>query len=341
MRAVRIRKHGGPDVLALEELPRPTAGEGQVLVEMRAAALNHIDLWVRRGIPGVRLPTIMGSDGAGVIVETGPGVTRLKAGDEVMIQPGRFCGACVLCRSGRVNLCPQYGILGETEDGVQAEYVALSIENIAPKPSHLTFAEAASIVLVFLTAYQMLVARAALQPGETVLVVAGSSGLGSAAVQVAREAGGTVIATASGQEKVDFVKSVGAHEVVDHYEPGWYKRVKSLAGPDGVQVVVEHVGAATWDESVRVLGRGGRIVVCGATSGPQVGLNLRHLFHKHLSVLGSTMGDLQALQAVLRGFEDRRYTPQVDRVYSWEEVADAHRYLENKHPRGKVVLSLN
>lgn len=340
MLAVRLHKHGGPQVLAIEEQATPDhPGTGQVLVGMRAAALNHLDLWVRAGLPGVALPLTPGSDGAGTVLAVGENVQDMGAGDEVVVQPGVFCGKCNACRAGRENLCSTYGILGETQDGVQRQVATLDRANVARKPSGLTFEEAASFGLVFLTAHQMLVKRAQLKSGETVLVVAGSSGVGAAAIQIAAHLGARVIATASGGAKSRFARAMGAHEVVDHYRKDWYRRVNEIAAPDKVQVVVEHVGAATWDQSLRTMGLGARLVVCGATTGAKVTIDLRHAFRKQHSILGSTMGDLNTFEAVLRGFEEGVYRPFVDRVFPLEQIADAHRYLEGGQHHGKVVVS--
>ncbi|UCD38532.1 MAG: zinc-binding dehydrogenase [Fidelibacterota bacterium] len=341
MRVVCVRQHGGPEVLKLEDLPRPElTGEDQVLVAMKAAALNHLDLWVRKGLPGVKLPMIPGSDGAGVVVDIGKGIKGLAAGDEVVIQPGTFCGQCPNCLDGHENLCPEYGILGETEDGVQAELVALRAANVFKKPSGLDFQEAASFGLVFLTAYQMLVKRARLEAGETVLIVGGSSGVGAAAIQIATRLGARVIATASKGRKTEFVKSMGAEEVVDHYEADWFKRVLDMAGSRKVQVVFEHVGSATWDQSMRTMGHGARLAVCGATTGAEVSINLRHTFRKHLSILGSTMGDLDTFQAVINEFEAGHYRAFVDRSFPMDKIAEAHAYLESGEHQGKVVITI-
>ncbi len=342
MLAVRIHRHGGPEVLSLDEVPRPAlSNPNEVLVAMKAAALNHLDLWIRNGLPGVSLPLplVLGSDGAGVVEAAGEAVEGFARGDEVVIQPGVYCGRCGPCRAGHENLCPDYGILGETRDGVQAGFVLLRPTNLVPKPAHLSYEEAASFGLVFLTAYQMLVKRARLQPGETVLVVGGSSGVGAAAIQIAAHLGARVIATASQGAKTSFAGSMGAHEVVDHYEADWYRKVLAIAGPEKVQVVFEHTGSDTWDQSCRTLGLGGRLVFCGATTGSRVTIDLRHAYRKHLSFLGSTMGDRDTFRAVLKGFEEGHYRPFVDKVFPLEKIADAHRYLEESRHHGKVVVT--
>jgi len=338
--AVRLHEQGGPEVLRLDELPRPAAGAGEVLVAMKAAALNHLDIWVRSGLPGITLPRILGSDGAGVIVAVDAGVDRFAAGDEVVVQPVLFCGRCDACRAGRENRCRQFGIVGERCDGAQAQLVRLKADNAHRKPGHLTFEEAGSFGLVFLTAYQMLVKRARVQAGETVLVLAGSSGLGAAAIQIAADLGARVIATASQGAKTDFARSLGAQAVVDHYAADWPGQVLEIAGEGQVQVVFEHTGAATWEQSIGTLAVGGRLVVCGATTGGDAALDLRSTFRRHLSILGSTMGDLDSFRSVVRGFEERRYRPVVDKVFKLEQIADAHRYLEESRHCGKVVVRI-
>ncbi|MFC1484192.1 alcohol dehydrogenase catalytic domain-containing protein [Candidatus Neomarinimicrobiota bacterium] len=340
MIAVRIHQHGGPEVLSLDELVRPEGfEETEVLVEMKAAALNHLDLWVRKGLPGISLPIIMGSDGAGIVAEVGSKVTEFKPGDEVVVQPGTFCGKCAACQAGQENLCAAYGILGESQDGVQASQVVLKTDNLAKKLERLSFPETASFGLVFLTAYQMLVKRAQLKAGETVLVVGGNSGVGAAAIQIAVGLGARVIATAGEGEKTEFVRAMGAHEVVDHYQPEWYKEVLAAAGAERVQVVFEHVGTATWEQSVRTMGLGARLVFCGATTGSKAMIDLRHAFRKQLSFMGSTMGDRGTFQSVIEGFRSGIYRPIVDREFPIEEAAEAHRYLESGRHRGKVVLN--
>ncbi len=343
MLAVRLHEHGGPHVLALDSLPPPKPpGEGQVTVAMRAAGLNHLDLWVRNGLPGMRLPLplTMGSDGAGTVLAVGQHVAGVAVGDDVVIQPGVYCGSCPACLAGRENMCVKFGILGETQDGVQTELAVVSAANVGPKPAALSFEEAASVVLVFMTAYQMLVRRANLRPGETVLVIGGSSGVGAAAIQIAAHLGARIIATAAAGAKTDFAREQGAHGVVDHYQENWYRQVLELAGADKVSVVCEHVGAATWDQSVRTMGLGARLVVCGATTGSSVTIDLRHVYRKQQTFLGSTMGDMATFQAVLRGFEAGDYRPFVDRVFPLAEIAAAHRYLEGSQQRGKVVVSM-
>jgi NADPH:quinone reductase-like Zn-dependent oxidoreductase len=319
-------------------LPRPEPTANQVLVKIKASALNHLDLWVRNGVPGVPLPLIPGSDGAGVVEAVGEAVTAFKPGDAVIVQPLTYCGTCRFCRSGRENFCAEFGIIGETEDGTHCEYLALEERYLRSKPDFLLFEEAASFALVGQTAYTMLVRRARIEAGETVLVWGAGSGVGSMAIQIAKQFDCRVIATGGSTEKLEFARNLGADAVIHHYEEDVLNRVREITGGRGVDVVIEHVGEATWSTSLRVLGRGGRIVTCGATTGAKVGLELRHLFYKQQSVLGSTMGDVAAFEAVLELIRTRKIHPTVDRVFPMAEIRKAHRYLEKRQQIGKVIL---
>ncbi len=340
MRCVTIHAHGGADQLRQEERPAPVPGPGQVLVQVKAIGLNHLDTWVRRGVPGhtFPLPLVPSSDAAGVIAEVGAGVEEWRGGDEVVVLPGVSCGACEACQSGIDQLCRHYHILGESCDGTCAEFVALPAANVAHKPRNLDFEGAAAIGLVFLTAWNMLVRRAELRAGETVLVHAGLSGVGSAAVQIARVLGAQVIATAGGAEKCAKVAALGAHHVIDHRTQDVAETVRKLTGKAGVQVVFEHVGADTFATSLKVLQRGGRLVTCGATTGGSVQLSLHAVFFKSLSILGSTMGSKGDLRAILRMFEQGLFRPVLDRVLSMAQVGEAHRLLEERRSLGKIVL---
>lgn len=342
MRCVVVREHGGIDQLRLEERPVPTPLPGQVRVRMQAVGLNHLDTWVRRGVPGhtFPLPLVTSSDGCGVVDALGAGVTGVAAGDPVVVLPGVSCGVCEACQQGQDNLCRSYHILGESCDGTAAEYVCVPAANVAPKPRALSAHEAASICLVFQTAWHMLVRRAELRAGETVLVHAGLSGVGSAAVQIANGLGAQVIATAGGAEKCAKVKALGAHHVIDHRTQDVAATVRALTGKAGVQVVFEHVGAQTFDTSLKVLQRGGRLVTCGATTGGNVSLSLHAVFFKSLSILGSTMGQKGDLRQILRLFDQGRFRAVLDRALPLAQVGDAHRLLEERQALGKLVLTL-
>lgn len=338
MKGVRIHEHGGPEVLRWETLPDPPCPPQSVRVAIKAASINHLDLWVRTGFPGIPLPIVLGSDASGVVTEVGAQTTRWRAGDEVVILPGTSCGKCTACLRRRENLCRKYGILGETEDGCQREEAVVAERQLVSKPPSLTFEQAASYSLVFLTAHGMLVRRAAAQPGETVLVWGAGSGVGSAAVQIAKVLGCRVIATVGDDWKIEKVKAIGADEVLHHGREQISHRVRELTGRVGAEVIVEHVGEATWNESLRCLAHGGRIVTCGATTGPRVALDLRHLFMKHQSVLGSSMGDSEGYQEVLDWIGAGSVHPVIDRVFPMSEVAAAHRHIDERRQFGKVVL---
>ena len=340
MRCVVVREHGGFDRLRLEERPVPSPGPGQVRVRVQAIGVNHLDTWVRRGVPGhtFPLPLIPGSDASGVIDALGPGVAGVKEGDAVVVLPGVSCGACEACQSGVDQLCRNYHILGESCDGTSAEFACVPVANTAPRPKGLGPNEAASICLVFQTAWNMLVRRAELRAGETVLVHAGLSGVGSAAVQIANMLGAQVIATAGGPAKCAKVLALGAHHVIDYKAKDFAAEVRVLTGRAGVQVVFEHVGAATFEGSLKCLVRGGRLVTCGATTGGAVPLSLHAVFFKSLSILGSTMGSKGDLRGILRLFEQGRLRPVFDRALPMAQVGEAHRLLEARETMGKIVL---
>ncbi len=340
MKAVRFHEHGGPEVLRYEDAPDPAPSPGGIVVRVRACALNHLDIWQRRGLDRVKipLPHISGADVAGEIAATGDGVTAWRVGDRVMLQPGLSCGRCARCLAGEDNYCPTYDVLGYQSDGGYAELVAVPAVNAIRLPDAIDFVAGAAFPLAFLTAWQMLHTRARLAPGETVLVIAAGSGVGQAAVQLAKSAGARVIATAGGEKKVAQARAIGADDVIDHHGEDVVARVRELTGKRGVDVVVEHVGVATWERSVRSLARGGRLVTCGATTGHAATLDLRHLFARQLSLLGSYMGGKPELVRASELFFRGEVRPIVDRTFPLSETAQAHRYLESSSQFGKVVL---
>lgn len=339
MQAVLIREHGGIDRLERTDVP-PPSDPTLAVVDVRAVALNHLDVWVRRGVPGHEfpLPLIPGSEVSGVVRSLPPGVTEWKQGDEVIVAPGYSCGRCVACLSGNDPLCRHFGIWGENASGGLAEQMGVPVRNLLRKPAALSFEEAAALPLDFLTAWHMLVARAALRPGETVLVQAGGSGVGSAAIQIAKLWGATVFTTAGSPPKAEKARRLGADEVILYRDVDFAAEVRRLTGKRGVDVVFEHVGADTFERSLRVLAKGGRLVTCGATAGADVSINLRLVFFKLLSILGSTMGSLAELHEILRHVEAGRLRPVVGAVLPWERVGEGHRMLENREVFGKVVL---
>jgi NADPH:quinone reductase-like Zn-dependent oxidoreductase len=341
MKAVIIREHGAEDVLELAELPDPEIAENEVLVRVKACALNHLDLWVRGGLPGIEfpMPHILGSDISGVVERVGKLVKNSKEGDEVLLSPGLSCMHCEECLRGRDNLCAKYSIIGYRSHGGYAEYIKAPSVNVLPKPANISFEEAASIPLVFITAWHMLVDRVGLRAGETVLVHAAGSGVGSAAIQIAGMLGARVIATAGSSEKLEKAKELGADEVINYTETDFLEEVKRLTSKRGVDVVFEHTGEATWSKSVRSLVRGGRLVTCGATSGPKGDLDIRLLFSKQISILGSYMGSKHELVEVMKFVKEGKLKAVVDRVLPLEKAADAHRALKERAQFGKVVLT--
>jgi NADPH:quinone reductase-like Zn-dependent oxidoreductase len=341
LKAVVISEHGGPEVLRYTDAPEPAIGANEVLVRVRACALNHLDLWVRRGLPGrsVAFPHIPGSDISGEVAKIGEGVSNVRAGERVLLAPGLSCGQCPQCIAGRDNFCKQYTLFGSGVHGGYAEFVKSPAANVIPIPGNLSLEEAAAIPLVFLTAWHMLFYRAHLQPAEEVLVIAAGSGVGSAAIQIAKTTGARVIATAGSQAKLTKAKGLGADEVLLH--GGEFAReVKRLTNGRGVDVVFEHVGAATWDQSVYSLAVGGRLVTCGATSGFESKINVGYLFARQLSILGSFMGYKAELFSVLELFKRGLLKPVIDSVFPLEKAAEAHKRLENREQFGKVVLSV-
>ena len=336
MKAVRFHSHGGPDVLRFEDAPDPAPASGRAIVRVRACALNHLDLWERRGLDRVKLPLphISGSDIAGEVADPGE-----WAGRRVMLQPGLRCGRCRACRDGRDNECVEYDVLGLRSDGGYAELVSVPIENLVDIPPHVDFIIAAAFPLTFLTAWHMLVARCGVREGDVVLVLAGGSGVGQAAIQLARHFGARVFAT-SAASKADRTRAIGAEEVFDHYAGDFSRDVRRLTDGHGADIVIEHVGEATWDRSVRSLASGGRLVTCGATTGPAAQLDLRHLFARQLSLLGSYMGRFAELEAAARLLFDGRVTPVIDEVFPLARAADAQRRMEEKGQFGKIVLEV-
>ncbi len=341
MKALRIHAHGGPEVLVIDDLARPSPAAGEVLVKVLAASINHLDLWVRRGMPGfsVHFPRTLGCDGIGEIAELGEGASGLQVGQHVVLEPGYSSGQSPADLRGDDHLAPDYGIRGEHTDGFHAEYVVLPAKYVFALPAGVDPVQAAAVPLVFLTAWGMLVTRAKLAHGETVLVLGGASGVGSAGIQIAKSLGARVIATAGNERKLELARSLGADEVVDHSREGWDKEVKKLTGGRGCDVVFEHVGPATWDMSMRSLARLGRLVTCGGTTGAKVSLLLPHMFIKNLSVLGSTMGPRSALRVIFEHVAVGRFRPVVDRVMTLSEARAAHELLESRQVLGKIVLT--
>lgn len=340
MKAIRFHTHGGPEVLQYEDAPDPVARPGHVVVRVAACALNHLDLFQRVGLERVTipLPHISGADVAGIIDEVGEGVRDLTAGQRVMLQPGLSCGTCARCLSAQDHTCARYDVLGYQSEGGYAERVAVPAANVICLPDHIDFVKAAAFPLTFLTAWHMLFAKAGLTSADVVLVIAAGSGVGQAAVQIAKASRARVIATARGEDKCAQAVTLGADDVIDSTREDVPKQVKALTGGRGADIVIEHVGAATWEGSVRSLARGGRLVTCGATTGFEATLDLRHLFARQLTFAGSYMGAKAELLRASDGFFRGFYTPVIDSTFPLRAAAAAQRRLESGAQFGKVVL---
>jgi NADPH:quinone reductase-like Zn-dependent oxidoreductase len=340
MKAVVFEQHGGPEVLQYTDVPKPKIKANEVLVEVRACALNHLDVWVRVGLPGITipLPHTLGNDVAGVVSEVGELVNWINPGEEVIVQPGVSCGHCRACLEGRDNMCPEYDIVGYRRDGGYAEFVAVPGVNIVRKPKSLTWEEAAALPLVTITAWHMLVTRANVQPGENVLVHAAGSGVGSIGIQVAKLRGARVIATAGSAEKLAKARQLGAVDVVDYTRADWPKEVRRLTNREGVDIVFEHTGAETWSGSISSLKNNGRLVTCGATSGFDARTDLRQIFYRHLTILGSFMGSKAELLEAMKFVERGQIRAVVDRAMPLSEAQKAHELMEDRAQFGKLVL---
>ena len=340
MKAVRFHRHGGPEVLQYEEAPDPMPNADEALVRVTACALNHLDIWARDGLPNVEipLPHISGSDIAGVVEWIPPEEKELRKGDEVIVNPGMGCGRCDRCLSGKDNQCRYYTIVGYGVDGGYAELVKVRRTHVLKKPEGMTFEEAASFPLVFETAYHMLVTKAHVGPGDVVLVLAANSGVGSAAIQVAKLHGAKVVATAGDEEKLKRAKALGADHTIDHYKQDVLAEVKRITDKRGVDIVVEHVGKATWEKSVKALAKGGRLVLCGATTGSEVPTDLRYVFNRELTIYGSYMAGMGELLEVVKLFQAGRLNAVVDSVFPLADASDAQKKMESSKHFGKIVL---
>ncbi|MEO5937075.1 MAG: zinc-binding dehydrogenase, partial [Terriglobales bacterium] len=313
-------------------------------IRIKACAMNHLDLFIRRGLPGITLPHINGSDISGEVAEVGEYVTGLKAGQRVLLAPMVYCGHCQFCMSGQQNFCRDFSVLGRAVNGGNCEYIAVKQESVIPivkdqMGNELTYDEAASVPLVFLTAWHMLVGRAGVKPGDIVLVLGGGSGVGSAAIQIAKLNGARVIATAGDENKLDQCRELGADYTINHRTEKIADEVKKITAKAGVDIVFEHVGKATWEESVKSLKYGGKLVTCGATTGPEASVNVNVLFGKQLSLLGSFMGTMGELHAVLKHVFSGALKPVVDKTYPLREAATAHARMEEGKQFGKIVLN--
>lgn len=342
MKAVFFKEHGGPEVLEYGDFEEPTVGRGEVAVDVRAASVNHLDLFVRRGMPGVKieLPHIPGSDAAGVVSAVGEDVAQLSVGDRVLINPSVSCGHCEFCARGDASLCTKYVLTGESSQGTCCERIVVPARNAIPIPESLSFEDAASIPLVFLTAWRMLISRGRVSPGEDVLILGAAAGVGIAAIQIAKAAGARVIAAASSKEKLELCGELGADVLINYAEEDFVKRVRSETGKRGVDVTVDYIGKDTWVKSLRSLVGGGRLLTCGATTGYDPQTDLRHVFFRQLEVIGSTMGGHNDLMKPLKLILEGRMRPVVGAVFDLENTAEAHRMMEQRRAIGKIVIRI-
>ncbi len=340
MKAAAIVEHGGVDGLRYMDLPDPQPDAGEVIIRVKACALNHLDVWLRSGLARypLSLPHVPGSDVAGEVVAIGGAVTNVQVGDKVIVNPNLTCGECEWCRMGEDSLCQSFGIFGAKCWGGYAECAKAPARNLIPMPDGLTFEQAAAFPLTFMTAWHMLLTRAQLKPGERVLVLAAGSGVGVAAVQIAKFTGAFVIATAGTDEKCEKAKALGADAVINHSREAISDRVRALTDGRGVDVVFEHVGTATFEQSLRSLAKGGRIVTCGATTGPTATFDIRYLFSRQLSIVGSMMGRTDELLTVVRLVGEGKLKPVIDRVFPLTEAAQAQQVLESRDFFGKLML---
>jgi NADPH2:quinone reductase len=339
MKASYFEEHGSPDVLQYGDFPDPEIGPEEVLVDIKAGGLNHLDVWSRRGMPSPEeLPHVPGSDGAGVVSEVGDRVTRFEAGDRVVVDPGLYCGECEFCRKGEQSLCVDYEILGEQVSGVHSELAAVHEDNLVDLPDHVDFVTAAATPLVFQTAWRMLMTRVGIDQSDSVLVLGASGGVGHASVQIAANEGCEVFATASSAEKLEHARECGADHCINYEERDFDEAVKELTDGRGVDVVVDHVGEATWDASLKAAANGGSIVTCGATSGISPETNIPTVFWKQLDILGSTMGTPGEMDEVLAKVFDGTLEPHIRAVLPMSEIDRAHEMLEGREGFGSVVV---
>lgn len=340
MKAVVFHEHGGPEKLVYQDVPTPLPGEDEVLIRVKACSINHVDVWVRQGIPAYKIafPHISGCDVAGTVETVGKNVTGINRGEKVFVAPGLSCFRCAYCLSGQDNMCIAYKILGAHTNGGYAEYVTVPAINVLTMPNTLRFEEAASFPLAFLTAWHMLITRAGLKAGQEVLVLAAGSGIGTAAIQIAKLAGAWVIAAAGRDEKLSKAKALGADEVINYGREDFSNKIREFTGGKGVDVVFEHVGPETWEKSLTSLAKNGKLVTCGATSGPEARTDLRYIFSRQLSIIGSMMGTRSELLEVTKLMEIGKLKPVIDSVFPLKEARKAQERMLERNHFGKLVL---
>jgi len=342
MKAVVFSQHGGPEVLQYQDVPEPTPAADEVLIEVKATSINHIDIFLRRGMPGIKvpLPKIVGSDAAGIVRDVGPGVSGLVAGQRVTINPGISCGRCEFCAAGFGSQCVSFGMVGENRDGAYAQLISVPAHIAQPIPDSMSFEAAAAAPLVFVTAWGMLIGKGKIQPGEDVLILGAGAGVGTAAIQIAKMAGCRVFVTAGSDEKLERARALGADVLINYTRDEFDRKIRDLTHRRGVDVVVDYVGADTWVRSLRSARRGGLVLTCGATTGFAPQTDLRHIFFRQVQVLGSTMGSPREFSDVMNCLFRGQLKPVIDRVLPLQEAQQGHELIERRAVFGKIVLTV-
>lgn len=341
MRAAVIKQHGAPESIVFEDRPIPSPAENEYLVKVKACGLNHLDLWVRRGVDGHKfpLPIVPGSDITGVVEKTGLGAKLFKPGDRVIVNPGITCGHCSYCDSGRDFLCPKWGLMGETGDGGCQEYISVHERQVHPLPPQISFEHGACIPIAYVTAWQMLVDKARIKPGESILIHSAGSGVSVACLQIAKLFGMQIYITSASEEKLQRAKVMGGHRFINTTKEPFRDSIRNLTGKQGVDVVVDHVGEPTFMDSIRCLKRGGRLVSCGATAGAELKIDWKHVFFKNIALLGSTYGSRGDFWEVLKHFESGKLSAIVESSMKLTDLPKAHALLESRKVFGKVVVT--
>ena len=340
MKAVLFRAHGGPDKLSYEDLPTPTIGPDEVLIKVKACALNHLDIWIRQGNPAypMPMPHVSGSDVAGIVEQVGAQADHVTVGQRVFVSPGISCWKCEPCLAGRDNFCKSYSLLGAMMHGGYAEYVKVPFRNVLPMPENLSFEQAAAFPLVSVTASHMLFAQAGLQYGETVLIMGGGSGVGTMAIQMAKLAGARVITTVGSDDKIPKAVILGADAVINHAKEHVAERVKLLTEGHGVDVVFEHIGPEVWESCLASLAKGGRLITCGATTGAEVKVDLRYIYSRQYTIKGSYMGTRAELVKAAELMGQKRLISVIDRTYPLKEARAAQEQMISRKFFGKIIL---
>ncbi|OHB62760.1 MAG: hypothetical protein A2Y77_05055 [Planctomycetes bacterium RBG_13_62_9] len=343
MKAAVIREHGDLDVLRIEDIEEPKPGRGEVVLKVLCAGLNHLDIWVRKGRPGAQLqmPHVLGSDAAGVVTMVGEGVESPKAGERVTLNPALNCGSCEFCRRGEQSVCVSFGIIGQSRPGTFAEYVAVPADNCYPAPPHLSEEEAGVLALTYVTAWRMLMTRAQIRPGETVLIHGIGGGVAVSALQFAKLAGAEVLVTSSSNDKLSHARELGADHTLNYEKESVVKWIEHVTSGRGVDVAVDAVGAATWPLDFACVRKGGRIVLCGVTTGSKAESDLRALYWNQLTIMGSTMGSAEDFRQMLRAVTVNQLKPVVDKVYRLARVRDAMERMETGRQFGKIALTMS